>query len=333
MKQARRPFDLVERISSWPKLLRVAAYCTRFVTAFLIKVGPIIFPRHQISELIARHAHLRSLHGSTQLILRTLHQGFWVLGARTLVKKLINACDPCVRQRATVSQQLMESLPNFRTSPSRPFTHTGVDYAGPFKVRVSPGRGQKSYKGYVALFVCCVTRAIHLEFVSEYTSEAFFAACQRFTNRRGLPAHIYSDNGKTFQGAEKEVRHCLLSLRNDKDLQNQLATQGTAWHLIPPTATHFGGLWETGVKSFKHHFRRIIGSRILTFEEFYTTLTRIEATLNSRPLGPLSDDGEDLSYLNPGHFLIGAPLSSPPKQSIEFVPENRLSRCRSFSIS
>ena len=39
MKQARRPFDLAQRISSWPKLLRVTAYCTRFVTAFLIKVG------------------------------------------------------------------------------------------------------------------------------------------------------------------------------------------------------------------------------------------------------------------------------------------------------
>ena len=203
---------------------------------------PIILPRHQISGLIARHAHLSSLHGGTQLILRTLRQGLWVLGAHTLVKKLINACATCVRQRATVSQQLMGSLPNFRTTPSRPFTHTGVDYAGPFNVRVSPGRGQKSYKGYVALFVCCVTRAIHLEFVSEYTSKAFLAAHQRFTNHRGLPAHIYSDNGTTFQGAEKELRHCLLSLRKDKDLQNQLATQGTAWHFIPSTATHFGGL-------------------------------------------------------------------------------------------
>ena len=43
-------------------------------------------------------------------------------------------------------------------------------------------------------------------------------------------------------------------------------------------------------------------------------------------MGPLSDDGEDLSYLTPGHFLIGAPLSSSPEESLEFVPENRLSR-------
>ena len=99
----------------------------------------------------------------------------------------------------------MRSLPNFRTTPCRLFTHTGGEYAGPFNVRVSPGRGQKSYKGYVALFVCCVTRAIHMEFVSEYTSEAFLAAYQRSTNRRRLPPHNDSDNGTTFRGAEKEL--------------------------------------------------------------------------------------------------------------------------------
>ncbi|XP_033214104.1 uncharacterized protein LOC117171156 [Belonocnema kinseyi] len=220
----------------------------------------------------------------------------------------------------------MGSLPNFRTTLSRPFTHTRVDYAGPFNVRVSPGRGQKSYKCYVALFVCCVSRAIHLELVSNYYCEAFLAAYNRFTNRCGLPAHMYSDNGTTFQGAERDLRNCLLNLRKDLNLQNQLVSQGSTWHFIPPSAPHFGGMWEAGATSFKHHFRRIVGSRTLTFEELYTTLTRIEAALNSRPIRPLSDNSEDLTYLTPGHFLIGAPLLSPPEQSVEFVSENRLSR-------
>ncbi|XP_033226412.1 uncharacterized protein LOC117178942 [Belonocnema kinseyi] len=279
MKQAKQPFDLANRFSSWPKLLRVTAYCLRFFTAFMIQQAslywirriqkenfepefydekhPIILPRHRISELIAHQAHIRSLHGGTQLTLRTLRQGFWVLGARTLVKRLIYVCVLCVRQRATLSQQLMGSLPNFRTTPSRPFTHTEVDYAGPFNVRVSPGRGQKSYKSYVALFVCCVTRAIHLELVSNYSCEAFLAACHRFTNRRGLPAHMYSDKGTTFQGAGRELRNCLLNLNKDLNLQNQLASQGSTWHFIPPSSPHFGGMWEAGVKSFKHHFHRI----------------------------------------------------------------------------
>lgn len=125
------------------------------------------------------------MHGSPQLTLGTLRQGFWLLGAGTLVKKLIYVCVSYARQRATISQQLMSILPNFRTALSRSFTYTGVFYAGPFNLRVSPRRGQKSYKGYVALHICCVTSASHLEPVSSHSCEDFLAVYHRFLNRRG----------------------------------------------------------------------------------------------------------------------------------------------------
>lgn len=74
------------------------------------------------------------------------------------------------------------------------------------------------------------------------------------------------------------------------------------------------------------HLRRIIGSQKFTFEEFYTILTTVEATLNSRPVTPLSENAGDFAYLTPGHFLIGAPITSIPEPSLEFAPENRLTR-------
>lgn len=111
---------------------------------------PIIMPKHKISELIALHAHLRPLHGGLQLTLHTLRQSYWIAGARSLVKAIINNCVECIRQRAAVSQQLMCDLPDFRVTPSRPFTHTGVDYAEPFELKLSPGRDCKTRKAYVA---------------------------------------------------------------------------------------------------------------------------------------------------------------------------------------
>ena len=51
-----------------------------------------------------------------------------------------------------------------------------------------------------------VTRAVHLEVVSDLTSVAFLAAFRRFVARRGLCNVIYSDNGTNFQGAEAELR-------------------------------------------------------------------------------------------------------------------------------
>ena len=72
--------------------------------------------------------------------------------------------------------------------------------------------------------------------------------------------------------------------------------------------------------------QRVIGDQILTFEEFYTVLTQIEALLNSRPLCPVSNDPNDLSVLTPGHFLTLEPLSVLPDPDLTHVKMNRLSR-------
>lgn len=55
-------------------------------------------------------------------------------------------------------------------------------------------------------------------------------------------------------------------------------------------------------------------------------LTQIEAVMNSRPLTPLSDDLNDLSYLTPGHFLVGDTLTVVPQRDVTHIPVNRLSR-------
>jgi len=58
----------------------------------------------------------------------------------------------------------------------------------------------------------------------------------------------------------------------------------------------------------------------LTFEEFYTVLTQIEAVLNSRPLVPMLVQDDGVEPLTPGHFLIGKPLESLPDPVDSFRP-------------
>ncbi|GFT28311.1 integrase catalytic domain-containing protein [Trichonephila clavipes] len=48
--------------------------------------------------------------------------------------------------------------------------------------------------------------AIHIEIVSDLTSDAFIATLKRFFSRRGKCAKLYSDNGKTFVDANKELK-------------------------------------------------------------------------------------------------------------------------------
>jgi len=80
------------------------------------------------------------------------------------------------------------------------------------------------------------------------------------------------------------------------------------------------------VKSTKRHLSRLLGNLNLTYEEMCTLLYRIEAVLNSRPLGPMTTDPNDGDYLSPGHFLVGAPLLSPPELDYTETPMNRLTR-------
>jgi len=56
------------------------------------------------------------------------------------------------------------------------------------------------------LFICIVTKAIHLEFMSSLTFEAFIAALKHFIARRGLIDDLYSDNDSNFIAANRELK-------------------------------------------------------------------------------------------------------------------------------
>ncbi|XP_011883694.1 PREDICTED: uncharacterized protein LOC105570854 [Vollenhovia emeryi] len=221
----------------------------------------------------------------------------------------------------------MGDLPASRVSPSsRSFSHCGVDYVGPVHIRASAGRGITSRKAYIALFVCLATRAIHLELVGGYSTPAFLSAFNRFCSRRSLPQAMYSDNGTTFTGADAELRLAYRNAIRDPNFLNRTACDSVEWNFIPPSSPHFGGLWEAGVRSVKHHLRRVLGNHTLTYEEFSTLLIQIEACLNSRPIAPLSDSFDDYQCLTPGHFLVGSSLTVPPEPSLLHLAENRFSR-------
>lgn len=225
-------------------------------------------------------------------------------------------------------EQKMGNLPALRVNQARPFQTSGVDYAGPVQLKAWKGRCSKVTKAYIAIFVCFCTKAVHLELVSDYSSSAFLAAFKRFIARRGHCANLYSDCGTNFQGAAKmlELDKSQVTEHWTEDIATQLQADGTTWHFNPPAAPHFGGLWEAGVKSMKHHLKRIIGHYTLTFEEYSTILAQIEACLNSRPLCPVTEDPEDLSILTPGHFLIGAALTAPPERDLTDIKSNYLHR-------
>lgn len=143
---------------------------------------------------------------------------------------------------------------------------------------------------------------------------------------------LTSDNGSNLKGADNELRRMFNEASEFyKDVSAYLLNENTEWTFIPPLSPHMGGLWEAGVKSVKHHLRRVIGTSTLTFEEMSTLLCQIEACVNSRPLISISKDPGDLAPLTPGHFLIGHALSTLPEPGFVDFDKTPVDRYRLVS--
>ncbi|GFT39101.1 hypothetical protein TNCV_3401361 [Trichonephila clavipes] len=138
----------------------------------------------------------------------------------------------------------MGNLPKHRVTLERPFFSCGIDYAGPVLIKCNKGRGTKSTNGYIALFVCLASKAVHIEAVGDLTTDSFIAALRRFSARRGAPRHIYSDNGTNFVGARRkldEIRKLWLSLPTNEAISYYLSKSSIDWHFILFSSPHFGG--------------------------------------------------------------------------------------------
>lgn len=281
---------------------------------------PIILPaKHQVVTNLIAEAHEKTLHGTELLTQAYLRNRFHIPRVSEKVRHFIHGCMTCFKFSKRQQEILMGSLPTVRVNFTHPFEHTGVDYAGPLTIKAYRGRCKKYSKCYIAVFVCLCTKAIHIELVSDLTSQAFLAGFKRFVGRRGRCHRLFSDNGKNFVGADRilqnDIKLAELSWKSDLDVN--FHELGTEWSFIPPASPHFGGIWEAGVKSIKSHLKKTVGTSLLTFEELTTVLVQIEAVLNSRPLCPMSNSPNEYNYLTPAHFLIGRSLVAPPEKCTE----------------
>ena len=253
--------------------------------------------------------HLRLLHAGPTLLSSTLHCMYafphhWV---RKLVRSVTQGCLTCRRQSIRPTPPIMGKLPTEHVTPGLVFDKVGVHFTGPIYTKYGYVGKPTLVKSYICVFVLLSVKAVHLELVSDMTSESFIESLRRFVSWRGKPSEIWSDHGSNFIGANLELREFVSfvhQMKSQKEISEFCTSQNIQWSFIPEHAPHFGGLWEAAVKSMKIHFRKVTANVKLTFEECSTVLTQIEACMNSRPLTPLTNDNDKIEAITPGHFLI-----------------------------
>ncbi|GFV71987.1 integrase catalytic domain-containing protein [Trichonephila clavipes] len=308
-------------------ILRVGGRLEKASIPYSQKHPAILAKNSKLSKIYFITLHKKLFHVGPQGLLNAVRLRFWALGGRNLARKTVHTCVVCFKCKPIPSSQIMGNLPYERVNMAPPFSITGLDLGGPYFVTYKHQRKGVLNKIYVCVCICFVTRAIHLEILSDLTSDAIIATLKRFMSRRGKCSKIFTDNATNFVGANSQLKVFYKTLNfPDQNLAAYFTEEGIEWNFIPPRAPHMGGLWEAGIKSVKYHLKRALGRSRLTYEEFETVIIQVEGILNSRPLTPISNDFDNFEVLTPAHFLIGRSINSILEPLVINISDNRLSR-------
>ena len=274
-------------------------------------LAPVVLPfRSNFTALVMRSCHIDVGHLGRDQTLATFCEKFFCVRASVLAARICKHCYKCRKTDLQLGQQLMGSVPDWRMQPALPFHYTQIDLFGPYAVA---GEVQKRVrgKGYGIIFVDMVSKAIHIEFAPNYSTDAFLMAYTRFTSIRGSPKELYSDPGSQLTGAGAEVKEVWANINTDQIKSNPVF-KGALWQFSPANSPHRQGLVESLIKSVKRAFK-ILENRVLSFFEMSTLFTRIADLVNSRPIGRIKQDlaSGDITVLTPNSLLLGRGCAIP----------------------
>ncbi len=269
--------------------------------------NPILLPRdNHLTTLIVRQSHENTLHNGVKETLLQVRSRFWIIKGRQLVRKILHSCTTCRRiQGQSYGAPETGQLPEFRVKGSSAFSAVGIDFAGPLYVK---NKSNTLDKVYLVIFTCGTTRAIHLELVSDLSTNSFLLCLKRFVGRRGTPNLIVTDNAKTFKAASKP----LIALFKSRIVNRYLNETKIKSKYNLAKAPWWGGFYERLIQSIKSCLKKNLRTAKLNLHELNTMIIQIKAVLNSRPLTYLYPD-ELEQPLTPAHLLNGRRLIVLPE--------------------
>ena len=270
---------------------------------------PVLVPSmSHITRLLVDFHHLCTFHGGVNSTLTSLRQHFWIPKGRSTVKRVLRSCTTCARKtRTPLTLPGPPALPLERVTLIRPFLNIGVDYSGHVLIK-DPQQPDLTTKGYICLFTCMASRAVHLELAKDLSAETFLNLLVRFVCEYGVPHLIVSDNGSNFVATESALRN----IAADTLVKDYTEERFIKWKFIRPRAPWEGGFYERLIGLVKSTLFKMITRKILQWDELFTLLKGAQLCVNNRPLTYVnSDDPLDLP-LTPNHLVKGRRIDTFP---------------------
>ena len=121
--------------------------------------------KHRVVESFLGNEHKNSHHEGTELVRNIVQRKFWILGIRNALRSIKNKCIRCRKGIAQTKAPVMADLPEERLVASTVFSNVGVDYFGPFTIKI----GRRNKKRWCCLFTFFTVRAVHIELYQTQT--------------------------------------------------------------------------------------------------------------------------------------------------------------------
>ncbi|CAO4387211.1 unnamed protein product [Caenorhabditis nigoni] len=286
-----------------------------------------IHPHHPLAELLIRETHEANSHQPpdyTRFILRTK---YYIPGDWNMVQSVIKRCVQCKRVNGKPYEYpFSTTLPLVRTTPAKPFQHSGLDYMGPLLFRNPDG---SIGKAYVLIYTCLVTRGTVLRVIPDAKTITYVLALKTIFHQVGVPSSIYRDNAETFNLGSKIVNQEIASFEPSRSLTAFLAAEQITYRTITPLAPWQGGVYERVVGLVKGQLYKIGGARTFDYHSLEYIVSSCQSMVNNRPLTPFTRSPGDTIALRPLDFQYPGVLSETPLEfDSSLVPTNTESAVR-----
>ena len=293
---------------------RVGSRLKNFVPfTFDAKLPAILPPDSRITLLIMHEAHVFAHGGQDATLCRFRSQGYWTVRGGVVAKKVKNSCVPCRKMDPKLLQQVMGSFPKDKLEDLHAWSCCQMDLLGPFSCR-SDVISRASKKTWGLIIEDVNSGAVHLDVVSDYSTDSVLCTLRRFLALRGRPGVIHTDPGSQLESASGKLESWWDKMQ--KGLRELGSSRNFRWIVSPPDSPWRQGKAERRVGIVKRLLKFSVGDTRLTPLELQTSFFEIADICNQRPIGLNQRPREDGTFdvITPNNLLHG--------RSGHFVPDD-----------
>lgn len=267
----------------------------------------ILLPHnHRLSRLYVELIHNQSHSGISSTTCK-VRLKFWIIRLENIVRSVRYHCITCRKNAKKTVSQIMAPLPDVRLNPAPAWSSISLDLFGPFEIKGEVNKRARG-KAYGLILNCLFSRAVHIDLITDYSTDAFLQGFRRFMSLRGTPNDVYSDPGSQIQGANNVLKEMVKNLDEGK-MKEFAIHEKLRWHFTAADAQWQNGCSESLIRSCKKAISNAISTHVLTFSELLTVMYETANLICERPIGKTNLDISDGSYLCPNDLILGRATS------------------------